>query len=330
MRKARWLWLGLGLLALAAFGIALMSGSITLTPAQVAGALLGRGEGDAVDIVRRLRLPRALAAFGVGGALAIAGALMQALLRNALAEPYLLGASGGAAIGALLAMLAGAALSWVNLSAALGAAAVMGVLMLLARRDFGDDIAPGGAVRLLLSGVAMAAISGALVALILALAPEAQLRGMLFWLLGDLVGTEDSQAVWLALLVAFLLAYPRARALNVLSRGDALAHTLGVNVRALRLTAFGAASIATAAAVATAGTVGFVGLVAPHLLRLMVGNDQRILLPACVLAGGSLLLLADTVARTIAAPLQLPTGAVMSLVGAPVFLLLLWREEHGR
>jgi len=326
MRRPLLLWLLLAALALAAFAMALISGSVALTPGAVLRALFG---GEQAEIVLRLRLPRALAAFGVGGALALAGALMQALLRNALAEPYLLGASGGAAIGALLAMLAGAALAWINLGAAAGAAAVMGLLMLMARRDFGDDIAPGGAVRLLLSGVALAAISGALVALLLAVAPEAQLRGMLFWLLGDLAGVDDSRAVWLALLAAFLIAYPRARALNVLARGDALAQSLGVNVRALRLTAFGAASIVTAAAVATAGTVGFVGLVAPHLVRLAVGNDQRVLLPACVMAGGILLLLADTVARTVVAPLQLPTGAVMSLVGAPLFLALLWRDARG-
>ncbi|HEX4328977.1 MAG TPA: iron chelate uptake ABC transporter family permease subunit [Burkholderiales bacterium] len=326
MRRPLLLWLVLAVLALAAFALALMSGSLALSPGTVLRALFG---GEQAEIVLRLRLPRALAAFGVGGALALAGALMQALLRNALAEPYLLGASGGAAIGALLAMLTGAALAWVNLGAAAGAALVMGLLMLMARRDFGDDIEPGGAVRLLLSGVALAAISGALVALMLALAPEAQLRGMLFWLLGDLAGVDDSRAVWLALLAAFLIAYPLARSLNVLARGDALAQSLGVNVRALRLAAFGAASIVTAAAVATAGTVGFVGLVAPHLVRLAAGNDQRVLLPACILAGGTLLLLADTVARTVAAPLQLPTGAVMSLVGAPLFLALLWRDVRG-
>jgi iron complex transport system permease protein len=326
MRRPLLLWLLLAALALAAFALALMSGSLALSPGAVLRALFG---GEQAEIVLRLRLPRALAAFGVGGALALAGALMQALLRNALAEPYLLGASGGAAIGALLAMLTGAALAWVNLGAAAGAALVMGLLMLMARRDFGDDIEPGGAVRLLLSGVALAAISGALVALMLALAPEAQLRGMLFWLLGDLAGVDDSRAVWLALLAAFLIAYPLARSLNVLARGDALAQSLGVDVRALRLAAFGAASIVTAAAVATAGTVGFVGLVAPHLVRLAVGNDQRVLQPACILAGGTLLLLADTVARTVAAPLQLPTGAVMSLVGAPLFLALLWRDVRG-
>jgi len=329
MRRPWLLWLTLATIALAAFALALVSGSVALSPATVLRALLGQG-GEQAEIVLRLRLPRALAAFGVGGTLALAGALMQALLRNALAEPYLLGASGGAAIGALLAMLAGAALAWVNLGAALGAASVMGILLLLARRDFGDEIAPGGAVRLLLSGVALAALSGALVSLILALAPEAQLRGMLFWLLGDLAGVDDSRSAWLALVAAFAIVYPRARALNVLARGDALAQSLGVNVRSLRLTTFGAASIATAAAVSTAGTVGFVGLVAPHLLRLAIGNDQRVLLPACVLAGGTLLLLADTAARTFAAPLQLPTGAVMSLIGAPLFLVLLWGRGNGR
>ncbi len=328
MRRPLSLWLGLAVLALACFVLALMTGSVPLSARAVFNALSGGG-GDASDIVLRLRLPRALTAFGVGASLALAGALMQALLRNALAEPYLLGASGGAAIGALVAMLAGGALAWVNLGAALGAVTVIGLLLLVARRDFGDEIAPGGAVRLLLSGVALASISGAIVSLILSLAPEAQLRGMLFWLIGDLAGADDSRAAWAALGVAFLLAYPRARALNALARGDAMAHSLGVDVRALRLTAFGAASIVTAAAVATAGTVGFVGLIAPHLVRMTVGNDQRVLLPAAMLAGGVLLLAADTLARSIAAPLQLPTGAIMALAGAPLFLMLLWRRARG-
>ena len=187
----------------------------------------------------------------------------------------------------------------------------------------------GAGQRLLLSGVALASVTGAVVALILSVAPEAQLRGMLFWLIGDLAGAGDWRLPWLALLVALLAITPQARALNVLARGELIAASLGVNVRRLRLTVLAVAALGTAAAVATAGTIGFVGLIAPHMVRLAIGNDQRILLPAAALFGGALLLLADTLARTVAAPMQLPTGALMALIGAPVLLALLWKREHG-
>jgi iron complex transport system permease protein len=160
----------------------------------------------------------------------------------------------------------------------------------------------------------------------LTLAPEAKLRGMLFWLMGDLNGAESWAPALLVLAVALAVTYPAARDLNVLLRGEALAHALGVRVAPLRRTVYVVASVATALAVTTAGAIGFVGLVVPHALRLALGNDQRVLLPASALAGGTLLLLADTAARSLLAPQQLPVGVITALVGVPAFMWLLMRS----
>ena len=331
MARALRIWLSGAMMAVAAFGYALSAGSVPIDAAQVLAVLLGHASvaGDVADIVFGLRLPRALAAFAVGALLALAGVLMQTLMRNALADPYLLGVSGGAAVGALMAILAGAAAVVVHMGAGVGALLAASFVLSLGRGGLDDEFAPGAGQRLLLSGVALASVTGAVVALILSVAPEAQLRGMLFWLIGDLAGAGDWRLPWLALLVALLAITPQARALNVLARGELIAASLGVNVRRLRLTVLAVAALGTAAAVATAGTIGFVGLIAPHMVRLAIGNDQRILLPAAALFGGALLLLADTLARTVAAPMQLPTGALMALIGAPVLLALLWKREHG-
>ncbi|MGP1685270.1 MAG: FecCD family ABC transporter permease, partial [Giesbergeria sp.] len=281
------------------------------------------------EIVIRLRLPRALAAFAVGGLLALAGALMQVLLRNPLADPYILGLSGGAAVGALGAMLAGLGALAVNLGASAGALAAVALVFAFARRDFAHQQLYGAldaSPRLLLTGVIMAAGWGALITLMLTLAPQARLRGMLFWLMGDLNGVESWAPALLALALALALTYPSARELNVLLRGEALAHALGVRVAPLRRRIYLVASVATALAVTTAGAIGFVGLVVPHALRLALGNDQRVLLPASALAGGTLLLLADTAARSLLAPQQLPVGVITALVGVPAFMFLLTRR----
>jgi len=180
--------------------------------------------------------------------------------------------------------------------------------------------------RLLLTGVIVAAGCGALVALMLAIAEEHKLRGMLFWLMGDLGQSTQWWPPLVALVVALTLAMPFARELNLLSRGMMQAQALGVAVDRLRYAIYLLASLATAASVTTAGSIGFVGLVVPHLVRLATGNDQRLLLPASVLAGGSLLVLADTLARTLIAPQQLPVGVLTALIGVPVFLFLLSRQ----
>jgi iron complex transport system permease protein len=328
LRRTLLIWFALAGAASVAFAIALATGSTRLPLQDVLQALLSPGASVAGEIVTQLRLPRALAAFAVGGLLSLAGALMQILLRNPLADPYVLGLSGGAAVGALGAMLAGLAALAVNLGAIAGALAAVALVFVFARHDFARQQTLGvldASPRLLLTGVIMAAGWGALITLILTVAPEARLRSMLFWLVGDLNGAESWAPALCVLAAALALTYPVARDLNVLLRGEALAHTLGVNVARLRRLIYVLASVATALAVTTAGAVGFVGLVVPHALRLALGNDQRMLLPASALAGGTLLLLADTAARSLLAPQQLPVGVITAIVGVPAFMLLLLR-----
>lgn len=319
-RRALLILAALALLALASFSAALAVGSVPVAATDVWGALLG-GDGPGADVVRALRLPRALAGFACGGLLALAGALMQVLLRNPLADPYVLGISGGAGVGALLAMLFALPALGIDGLAFVGALAAMLVVFGLAHGDGSWTQS-----RLLLTGVIVAAGCGALVALMLAIAPEDRLRGMLFWLMGDLAQATGWWVPMLSLVVALALAMPFARELNLLARGLMQAQALGVAVGRLRYAVYLLASLATAASVTTAGSIGFVGLVVPHLVRLAAGNDQRLLLPACVLAGGSLLVLADTLARTVIAPQQLPVGVLTALIGVPVFLFLLSRQ----
>ena len=274
-------------------------------------------------IVRELRLPRALAAFAVGGLLALAGALMQVLLRNPLADPYILGISGGAAVGALGAMLAGAAA--LVTPAALGGA-LASTLLVFGLARTGADRAPWTTTRLLLTGVVVAAGWGALIALMLTLAPDAQVKGMLFWLIGDLGGATLATPALVVLAVALVGSLAFARDLNVLARGEDVAAALGVAVARTTLVLCALAALATAAAVTTAGSVGFVGLVVPHALRLVIGNDQRVLLPASVARRRHAAACSPTRSRApIAAPVQLPVGVITALVGVPVFLALLSR-----
>ncbi len=320
-RRALLVILLLALLGLASMLAALAAGSLAVAPADILYALAGDGAGVAAEVVRSLRLPRALAAFACGALLALAGALMQVLLRNPLADPYVLGISGGASVGALSAMLFGLPLVLVHGGAFAGALAATLLVFGLARGD-----GSWTQTRLLLTGVIVAAGSGAAVALILSVAPENELRGMLFWLMGDL-GHAGSPGPALAMLALGLVAaLPFSRDLNLLARGDATARALGVPVARLRAGVYVLAALATAAAVTTTGSVGFVGLIVPHLMRLSIGNDQRVLLPAAALAGGALLTLADTLARTIVAPQQLPVGVLTALIGVPAFLYLLGRS----
>jgi len=321
-RRALLILTSLGLLAGLSIGLALSVGSLRIPFPDVVAALAGR-EVAGIDVVLELRLPRALAGFACGGLLALAGALMQVLLRNPLADPYVLGISGGAGVGAMFAILLGLPVLGIDGLAFLGALGAMFIVFGLAHGD-----GSWTQTRLLLTGVIVAAGCGALVALMLAIAPEHKLRGMLFWLMGDLGQSGQWWPPLLALGVALLLAMPFARELNLLARGLMQAQALGVAVNRLRYAIYLLASLATAASVTTAGSIGFVGLVVPHLVRLATGNDQRLLLPASVLAGGSLLVLADTLARTLIAPQQLPVGVLTALIGVPVFLFLLSRHQR--
>jgi len=306
-----------------AFAWALSAGDLPITFAEVAAALFGNAQGMAADVVRELRLPRAVAVFACGGLLATAGALMQVLLRNPLADPYVLGISGGAAVGALGAMLLGLAPWVVDGAAFAGALAAMLVVFGLAHGD-----GSWTQTRLLLTGVIVAAGCGAAVTLMLSLATDTRVHSMLFWLMGDASGAGRPWPAVAVLAVGLAAALPFARDLNVLARGEITARALGVRVERLRLLLYVLASLLTATAMTLVGSVGFVGLIVPHLVRFLVGNDQRVLLPAALLAGGTLLTLADTAARTVLAPVQLPVGVLTALIGVPVFLFLLSRHPR--
>ena len=321
-RRALLFLIALALLALASGALALAVGSVRVPLTEVFATLLGNGSNE---VVRSLRLPRALSGFACGGLLALSGALLQVLLRNPLADPYVLGVSGGASVGALLAMLFGFAAAGINGLAFAGALTAMLVVFGLSRGD-----GSWTQTRLLLTGVIVAAGCGAVVALLLSIAPDQQLRGMLFWLMGDLSQTGQPELMLAALALLVLLSLPFARELNLLARGADVALTLGVPVARLRFGVYLVASLATAVAVTQAGSIGFVGLIVPHLVRLAVGNDQRLLLPASVLAGGTLLVLADTLARSVIAPQQLPVGVLTALIGVPAFLLLLARDARTK
>lgn len=320
-QRRSWLPLLALLFASLCLAIGLTVGSAEIAPGEILRHLLG-DDGSINDrIVDGLRLPRVLSAFAVGGLLAMAGALMQVLLRNPLGDPYVLGLSGGASSAVLLAMLLAWPVHW-QTPAALGGA-LLSTLLVFGLARGGDD---WGSDRLLLTGVVVAAGWSALIGFVLSLSPAARLPGMLFWLMGDL-GDATAPALPLIVLGAGLLfTRLRARDLNIASLGLLQAAALGVDTTRLRLELYFLAALFTAAAVATAGAVGFVGLVTPHLIRRLGGSDHRTLLPSAALAGGGLLTLADTVARTLISPQQLPVGVLTAMLGVPVFLMLLRRR----
>ena len=316
-------------LAIATLLFSGMTGSIRVPLSDIPDALrqLASGQPESLSAsLLDLRASRALVAFATGGALALAGLMMQALLRNPLADPYVLGVSSGASVGALLALLLMASTLMVDAAALVGAVTVSLLLYVLARRDLrSGQAAEGGASMLLLTGVIVSALCGSLVTLMLSIAPEGRLRSMIFWLIGDLAGAPLRLAPWLVLVGALLFAMRSARAMNMVALHAENAVTLGVRVSALRKGLFFVSALLTASAVTSAGSIGFVGLIVPHACRFAFGPDHRVLIPAVVLSGGAFLVLCDTLARTIVAPQQLPVGAITAMIGAPVFLYQLHR-----
>ena len=294
-----------GLLSAVALALlwALVAGDLPVTFTDVSAALSG-GDGMGATVIRELRLPRAVAAFACGGLLATAGALMQVLLRNPLADPYILGISGGAAVAALGAITLGAATFWVDASAFAGALAAMLVVFGLAHGD-----GSWTQTRLLLTGVIVAAGCGAAVSLMLALAPDTRVMSMLFWMMGDASAAARPWPAVGVLVLALVVVMPFARDLNVLARGELTARALGVRVGHLRIALYVLASLLTATAVTLVGSVGFVGLIVPHLVRLVLGNDQRVLIPAAALAGGADAVLARCVVGRVPAGRRLAGGA---------------------
>ncbi len=311
----------LGLIALVSLATAVSVGSSSTGPGDVVAILLGDADTLSRDVVLGLRLPRALAAFGTGACLALAGVLMQVLLRNPLADPYILGTSGGAAVAALLVMLAGTTGLAVDAAAFTGA--LVSTLLVFGLASASGRWAPA---RLLLTGVVIAAGWSAVISLLLATSPETSLRGILFWLMGDFAFTATPWPALATAAVGTVTGIALGRSLNLLSCGERQATLLGLRVGPVRGAAYFLSAALTAVAVTTAGTVGFVGLVVPHLIRLLSGTDHRRLIPAAALAGGSLLVLADILARTVVAPRQLPVGAITAIIGVPLFVVLLSRH----
>ena len=308
------------LLLIAAAGIVIgfAAGSVSIPFPELVSALLQPGSDAISDIVWKLRLPRVLAAFSCGALLALAGTLMQVLLRNPLADPYVFGISGGAALGVMFGMLIGAG-TLMQSGLGLGGAVLASALV------FGLSLRAGNwnPYRLLLTGVVVAAGLNALLSLILVLAPQTAVKGMLYWLMGDLGYAGNPLPALLVLVLLFVVAMPFAPAMNVLALGRMKAQSLGVAVSGIEVVLFGVAAVAAVTAVLVGGTVGFVGLIVPHLVRLAGFADHRWLLPGSILVGGGFLVLADTVARSAWAPLQFPVGVLTALLGVPILLLLL-------
>ena len=296
----------------------LLSGSVTLSLHDLLNAPFASEESLQLQIVREIRLPRTMAAFLVGGLLSLSGVIMQILLRNALADPFILGVSGGAAVGALTAIFLSSSVFWLYQSAFGGA--LLSILLVFALANAGKR---WSVTRLLLTGVVVSSGWGALINLLLTTSSGNTVQSMLFWLMGDLSHSQASWHSWALLLAGLGGGLALSRALNVLVQGDQNAQTLGVKVEALRITLYLAASILTASAVVIAGSVGFVGLIVPHAIRMLGGRDHRYLIPSAVLLGGSFLVFADSLARTLLAPQQLPVGVVTALIGVPSFILIL-------
>jgi iron complex transport system permease protein len=317
-------WLALGLIAAVVLVAAVLVGPAGYSVHHALQALTGRADPAAVAIVRDLRVPRVLLAFLVGGSLAVTGAALQALVRNPLADPYLLGLSGGAGLGAVGAIALHLGGAWaLPVSAFLGAVVAVALVYRLA-------LVTGSVLDarvLLLGGVVVGAFAASLMAAIMVVSPAAELRNALLWLLGGFEGASwQTLAVFGAYAVVPLTAiYLASRPLDLLTLGEEPAQYLGADVERVKRLVYLAGSLLTAAAVAVAGIIGFVGLVVPHAIRLLGGHLHRRLLPAAFLLGGALLVVADALARTVLAPVELPVGVVTALVGVPVFVVLVRR-----
>jgi ABC-type Fe3+-siderophore transport system permease subunit len=278
---------------------------------------------DQFDILFQIRLPRIVLAAAVGGSLATAGAAYQALLRNPLAEPYLLGISNGAAVGTMMALVFFGANEWTRpLLAFTGALLATFAVYRLARGRAGAT-----PERLILAGVIVTTFLSSVIVFVTTLMDATRIRSFTFWLLGDLSGTSKALlpvTITIAIAGALTLTL-NARSLNLLMLGERDAFDLGVEVGRVRVVVFVVASLLVGSSVAASGSVGYVGLVVPHLARLSLGSDNRISIPAAALGGAVFVIVADTLARTVIAPRELPVGAITALIGAPLFIYLLKR-----
>lgn len=316
---------GLGALLALSLVLGLKLGAVE-TPWSVLAGWAGGGpvEPHLAIILGRLRLPRLILAALVGASLSLSGAVFQAVLKNPLAEPFILGVSGGAATGGVLAMLLGLGGLWgVSSLAFAGALLTVGLVLFIARRRGRMETST-----LILAGVMVNAFFTAVIMFIISTTTDEKLHHIIFWLYGDLGGATMEKALFLAPAAAFVLVavFALSRQLNLLAAGDEAASALGVNVEGLKFALFALVSLICAITVSLSGLIGFVGLMVPHLMRMALGHDHRLLIPASALAGAAFLTLADTAARTAISPMTLPVGVVTAALGAPFFILLLARR----
>lgn len=329
----RLVWVCAGLLAVLfiAVVIALRMGTYPISVREIVETLfygaIGRRDAIPSDywlVVFGLRLPRIALGILVGAALSTAGAGYQALLRNPLADPYVLGVSSGAALGAIVSLIVAPRVPGIiQLAAFVGALATISIVYFLGRRG-GQLDSP----TLLLAGVATAFFLSAVIMFLMTRLSGRDLRGMAFWLMGDLASPPAVNMGWLYFLLAIgvALIYGTAADLNLILTGEREARHLGVNVKRVKLVVYLAASILTGLAVSVSGAIGFVGLLVPHMARLMFGSDYRVLIPTSAIGGAILIVIADTLARTIMAPTELPVGAMTAIAGAPLFIYLVRRR----
>lgn len=305
--------LALVLVAVITFLISLNFGSVNLNYFDLFYSL-----DSLTNNIFNLRLNRSVNAFGVGALLAIAGVMMQVLLRNPLAEPYILGISGGASIGALSAISLGLSTFWLNSYAFIGS-----ILSIMLVFNFSIKNKAHNPTKLLLTGVVLAAAYTAIIKLLLVFSNSNELKSMVFWLMGDLSAVELNLIPIYILAITLIIAIIYSRQINILMLGENKAKSLGINVAKLRIILFILASLTTAISITSAGVIGFVGLIIPHSLRFMKIVDHRLLLPASAFVGGSFLLVADSIARSLFSPSQLPVGVITTLIGVPIFIYLL-------
>ncbi len=329
------LWACAGVFALGIGSVPIRPGDVVrLAAARLSGAPAGGGPID--SILFSIRLPRILLSSLVGAALAVAGAAFQALLRNPLADPFVLGVSSGASLGSILYTIFAA--SWGTAEAAAGlvygrpVAAFAGAVLVVAAVYLvsgGHGRSGEGSQRLLLAGIVLASFISSINVILLTSTSQADLRGIFYWLIGDLSRPVDASIYVVAAIVTagFLLLYPFARSLNLVAIGEEDAEILGVEVRRVKVAVYLIASLITGAVVSISGPIAYIGLICPHLARMMFGSDNRILFPAVFVFGAIFALLADTLARTLLSPAELPVGVITALIGAPLFVYLSRRRS---
>ena len=333
MYSAGKLW-GITLLAVLSVAVGILSislGSVDVSASHIMKVIFSNDVSGLPEstraIIWQIRLPRVIMAFIAGGVLAVAGAAFQALLRNPLADPFILGVSGGAAMGGVLAIVSGWAYSGAGVQMFAFAGALMTILFVYFISRVDGQIPK---YKMLLAGVVVNSFLSALIMLVLTMASDRELASALFWLMGDLSGSSWTRIYGslIYVIIGLIILYMMSRELNLLLLGEEQAKELGTDTERVKFIVFIAASLVTGVIVSMTGLIGFVGLIVPHAARLIWGADHRFLFPASLLMGGAFLTVADTTARTVMAPTELPVGVITALVGGPVFVYLMKKRLH--